>query len=116
MNDRCCGISKHIHLVENADVLFEDFCLLFGDGDPEKRRTLIPPVHYLTKSWALIFLRLGKIEGRAAKDLVHRPCWGEFRRHFTGDFECKSCRRAFDSYWETGLEGFRARYNLGFEV
>src|ERR1051325_2165758 len=45
-----------------------------------------------------------KIEERAAKDLVHRPCWGEFRRHFTGDFECRSRWRAFDSYWETGSE------------
>src|ERR1051325_4318117 len=54
-----------------------------------------------------------EIEGRAAKDLVHRPCWGEFRRHFTGDFECRSRWRASDSYWETGLEGSRARCNLG---
>ena len=40
MNDRCCGISKHIHLEEDADVLLEDFGLLFGDGtngDPEKK-------------------------------------------------------------------------------
>src|ERR1044072_9555103 len=53
-----------------------------------------------------------EIEERAAKDPVHRPCWGEFRRHFTGDFECRSCWRAFDSYWEIGLEGSRARCNL----
>src|ERR1044072_2057085 len=53
-----------------------------------------------------------EIEERAAKDLVHRPCRGEFRRHFTGNFKCKSFRRAFDSYWETGLEGSRARCNL----
>ena len=24
MNDKCCGISKHIHLEEDADVLLED--------------------------------------------------------------------------------------------
>src|ERR1044072_6667500 len=53
-----------------------------------------------------------EIEERAAKDLVHRPCRGEFRRHFTGNFKCKSRRRAFDSCWETGLEGSRARCNL----
>ena len=74
MNDTCCGISKHIHLEEDADVLFEDFCLLFVDGDPEKRRTLIPPMHYLTKSWALILLRLVEIEKYAVEDLIHRPC------------------------------------------
>ena len=27
-----------------------------------------------------------EIEERAAKDLVHRPCWGGFRRHFTGAY------------------------------
>ena len=27
-----------------------------------------------------------EIEERAAIDLVHRPCWGGFRRHFTGDY------------------------------
>ena len=37
MNDKCCGISKHIHLEEDAYVLFEDFWLLFGDGNPEKK-------------------------------------------------------------------------------
>ena len=41
MNDRCCGISKHIHLEEDADVLLEDFRLLLGDevgGDPAFER------------------------------------------------------------------------------
>src|ERR1051325_5908894 len=69
-------------------------------------------------------------EKRAVKDLVCRPCWGGFRRHSvenpvcrsccgkvkrrsTGDFKCKSRWRAFDSCWETGLEGSRARCNLG---
>src|ERR1044072_931548 len=38
---------------------------------------------------------------------------GEFLiRCSTGDFKCKSCWRAFDSYWETGLEGSGARCNL----
>ena len=50
MHDGCCGISKHIHLEEDADVLFEDEV----DGDPAwgRRRMiiLIPPMHYLTKS------------------------------------------------------------------
>src|ERR1051325_6471729 len=113
MNDGCYGISKHIHLEEDVDVLFEDFCLLFGDGDPEKRRTLIPPMHYLTKSWALILLRLGESGRQSVGDLVCRSCCGKVKRRSTGDFKCKSCRRAFDSYWETGLEGSRARCNLG---
>ena len=50
MNDVCCGISKHIHLEEDADVLFEDEV----GGDPawggRRMITLIPPMHYLTKS------------------------------------------------------------------
>ena len=129
MNARCCSISKHIHLEEDADALLEDFWLLFGDGDPEKRRTLIPPMHYLTKSWALILLRLVEIEKHAVEDLIHRPCWGEsgrqsvgdlvcrscwgkIRRHSTGDFKYRSRWRAFDSYWETGLEESGARCNL----
>ena len=79
-----CGISKHIHLEEDADVLFEDFCLLFGDGDPEKRRTLIPPVHYLTKSWALILLRLGESGRQSVGDLVCRSCWEKWRGALPG--------------------------------
>ena len=30
MNDRCCGISKHIHLEEDVDALLGDFWLLLG--------------------------------------------------------------------------------------
>ena len=37
-----------------------DFC--FGDGDPEKKETLTPPMHYLTKSWAWILLRISYID------------------------------------------------------
>src|ERR1043165_79177 len=70
-----------------------------------------------------------EIEERAARDLVRRPCWGEFRRHSvgnlvsrscrgkvkrrsTGDFKCKPCWRAFVSYWETGLGESGARRNF----
>ena len=41
MNDKHCGISKHIHLEEDADALLGDFRLLFGDeagGDPAGAR------------------------------------------------------------------------------
>ena len=50
MNDRCCGISKHIHLEEDADVLLEDE--VGGNPAWERRRMiiLIPPMHYLTTS------------------------------------------------------------------
>ena len=34
MNDVCCGISKHIHLEEDADVLLEDEV----GGDPAGER------------------------------------------------------------------------------
>ena len=38
MNDVCCGISKHIHLEEDADVLLEDEV----GGDPAwGRRSMI---------------------------------------------------------------------------
>ena len=30
MNDRCCGISKHIHLEEDVDALLGDSWLLLG--------------------------------------------------------------------------------------
>ena len=75
MNDVCCGILKHIHLEEDADVLLEDEV----DGDPawgRRRMTiLIPPMHYLTKSWALILLRLGESGRQSVGDLVCRSCW-----------------------------------------
>ena len=35
MNDRCYGISKHIHLEEDVDVLLGDFWLLFRDETDE---------------------------------------------------------------------------------
>ena len=35
MNDRCCGISKHIHLEEDVDALLGDFWLLFRDETDE---------------------------------------------------------------------------------
>src|ERR1044072_9667730 len=53
-----------------------------------------------------------EIERHTAKDLVHRPCWGKIRWHSTGDLVRRSCWRAFDSCWETGLEGSGARQNL----
>ena len=43
MNDRCCGISKHIHLGEGVDALLEDSWPLFGDEtdeNPEKKENL----------------------------------------------------------------------------
>ena len=50
MNDECCGILKHIHLEEDADVLLDNEV----GGNPawgrRKMITLIPPMYYLTKS------------------------------------------------------------------
>ena len=50
MNDERCGISKHIHLEEDADVLPDNEV----GGNPawggRRMITLIPPVYYLTKS------------------------------------------------------------------
>ena len=43
MNDGCCGISKHIHLEEDADALLgdSDFCLeMKRIGNPEKKDNL----------------------------------------------------------------------------
>ena len=93
-----CGISKHIHLEEDVDVLLEDEV----GGDPawgRRRMTiLIPPMHYLTKSWALILLRLGESGRQSVGDLVCRSRCGKVKRRSTGDFKCRSRRRAFDSY------------------
>ena len=50
MHDRCCGISKHIHLEEDEDVLLNNEV---GEDPAWGRRrmiTLIPLVYYLTKS------------------------------------------------------------------
>ena len=60
MNDKCCGISKHIRPEEDADVLFDNEV----GGNPAWGRkrmiTLIPPMHYLTKSWCLDIVEDGR--------------------------------------------------------
>ena len=53
MNDICCGISKHIHLEEDVNAPLGDsgFCLGMKRMEtPRRNITLIPPLHYLTKS------------------------------------------------------------------
>ena len=50
MNDVCCGISKHIHLEEDADALLENEMGESPAWGRKKMVTLTPPVHYLTKS------------------------------------------------------------------
>ena len=102
MNARCCRISTHIHLEEDADVLLEDFWLLFGDGtDGEKEN--------FDSSDALSDHVLGL---DVVEDLIHRPCWGESGRYSTGDLACKSCWRVNGSCRGNGLEESRARWNL----
>ena len=50
MNDKCCGISKHIHLEEDADILLDNEVGVNPAWGRRRTIALIPPMHYLTKS------------------------------------------------------------------
>ena len=60
---RCYGISKHIHLEEDKNVVLEISDVRLGMGlletlAGEKEMLQIPPMHYLTKFrvWILVLL------------------------------------------------------------
>ena len=61
MNDKCCGISKHIHLEEDADILLDNEVGVNPAWGRRRTIALIPPMHYLTKSGVPILLRMIEI-------------------------------------------------------
>ena len=71
MHDKYCGISEHIHLEGDADVLLDNEV----GGNPAWGRK----DDNFDSSDALSdqVLRIIETEKRVAVDLVYRPCWGK---------------------------------------